>query len=117
MQAAENYIRSNHFAEALHVLSEIKVHNARWYYLSAMANAGQGNNVLAKEQAQKAVSLEPDNMVYRQLLSQMENGGQWYQTRGSMYGSPMAGGSDWCMRICLLNALCGCCCGRPIYFC
>lgn len=117
MQAAENYIRSRHFTEALHVLSEIKLHNARWYYLSAMANSGQGNNVLAKDHAQKAVSMEPDNMIYRQLLQQMENGGQWYRSMGDMYGSPMADGSDWCMKMCLLNAFCGCCCGRPVFFC
>lgn len=117
MQAAENYIRSRHFAEALHVLSEISQHNARWFYLSAMANSGQGNNVLAKEHAQKAVSMEPNNMVYRQFLSQLENGGQWYQTMGDMYGSPMAGQGDWCMKLCLMNALCGCCCGRPVLFC
>lgn len=117
MQAAENYIRSRHFTEALHVLSEIKLHNARWYYLSAMANSGQGNNVLAKEHAQKAVSMEPDNMIYRQLMQQMENGGQWYRSMGDMYGSPMADGGDWCMKVCLLNAFCGCCCGRPVFFC
>ncbi len=117
LQAAENYIRNRHFAEALHVLSELSGRSARWYYLSAMANSGQGNNVLAKEHAQKAVSMEPDNMAYRQFLSQIENGGQWYQSMGDMYGSPMAGQGDWCMRLCMLNALCGCCCGRPICFC
>lgn len=118
MQAAENYIRSSHFQEALHVLSEISLHTARWYYLSAMANSGQGNNVLAKEHAQRAVSMEPDNMVYRQLLQRMENGGSWYQSMGDAYGSPMAGQGDWCMRLCLLNAMCGCCCGgRPVFFC
>lgn len=117
MQAAENYIRSRHFAEALHVLSDIKLHNARWYYLSAMANSGQGNNVLAKEHAQKAVSMEPDNMIYRQFLQQLENGGQWYRSMGDMYGSPMGAEGDWCMKLCLLNAFCGCCCGRPVFFC
>jgi molecular chaperone DnaJ len=117
MQAAENYIRSRHFKEALHVLSEISLHNGRWYYLSAMANSGMGNNVLAKEHAQKAVSMEPDNMVYRQFLSQLENGGKWYQNMGDTYGSPMSGQDDWCMKMCLANAICGCCCGRPVMFC
>ena len=117
MQAAENYIRSRSFNEALHVLSEIQVHKARWYYLSAMANSGLGNNVVAKEHAQKAVSMEPNNMVYRQLLQQMESGGQWYQSMGDMYGSPMSGSGDWCMKLCLLNAFCGSCCGRPVFFC
>jgi molecular chaperone DnaJ len=117
MQAAENYIRSRHFKEALHVLSEISQHNARWYYLSAMANSGLGNNVVAKEHAKKAVSLEPNNMVYRQFLQQIENGGSWYQSRGESYGSPARDPEDWCMRMCLVNAFCGLCCGRPVFFC
>lgn len=117
MQAAENYIRSRHYQEALRVLSEISPRNARWYYLSAMANSGQGNNVLAKEHAQKAVSMEPNNALYRQFLQQLEYGGTWYQSMGDMYGSPMEGQGDWCMKLCLLNAFCGCCCGRPVFFC
>lgn len=117
MQAAENYIRNHHYAEALHVLSELGSRNARWYYLSAMANSGQGNNVLAKEHARQAAQMEPDNLIYRQLLSQLENGGQWYQSMGEMYGSPLSTGGDWCLKMCLLNSLCGCCCGRPVFCC
>lgn len=117
LQAAENYIRSRHFAEALNVLSGINQRNARWYYLSAMANAGQGNNIVAKDHAQRAFAMEPDNFQYRQLVQQMENGGQWYQSMGETYGSPFGDGSDWCMKLCLLNAFCGCCCGRPVFFC
>lgn len=117
MQAAENYIRNQHYTEALHVLSEITERGAHWYYLSAMANAGQGNNVLAKEHAQRAVAMEPDNMLYQQLLSRMENGGQWYQNMGNMYGSPISTSGDWCMKMCMLNLFCNCCCGRPVFCC
>ncbi len=120
MQAAENYIRNHAYAEALHVLSELSNRNARWYYLSAMANSGQGNNITAKEHAQRAVSMEPDNMLYRQLLLQLENGGRWYQTMGQEYGNPFEGGGDWCMKLCLLNAFCSCCCGgraMPVFCC
>jgi molecular chaperone DnaJ len=117
LQAAENYVRSRHFKEALHVLSEISEHNARWYYISAMANSGQGNNVIAKEHARKAASMEPGNMMYRQLQQQLENGGQWYRSMGESYGSPMSGQGDWCMKMCMLNALCTCLCGRPVFFC
>ena len=108
MQAAENYIRNHAYDEALHVLSELSNRNARWYYLSAMANSGQGNNITAKEHAQRAVSMEPNNMLYRQLLQQLENGGQWYQTMGQEYGNPFEGSGDWCMKLCLLNAFCSC---------
>ena len=120
MQAAENYIRNHAYDEALHVLSELSNRNARWYYLSAMANSGQGNNITAKEHAQRAVSMEPNNMLYRQLLQRLENGGQWYQTMGQEYGNPFDGSGDWCMKLCLLNAFCSCCCGgraMPIFCC
>lgn len=117
MQAAENYIRNRAYAEALHVLSEIDRHTARWYYLSAMANSGQGNNITAKEHAQRAAAMEPNNAAYRQLVQQLENGGQWYQTMGEAYGNPFEGGGDWCMKLCALNLFCNCCCGGRMVFC
>lgn len=116
MQAAANYINNRHYAEALHVLSEISNRNARWYYYSALANAGQGNNVTAKEHASMAVSMDPDNLQYQQLLSQLENGGQWYRSMGEGYGSPLNNTGDFCMKLCLLNMVCNCCCpGRMCY--
>ncbi len=119
LRAAANYINSGHYAEALHVLSEIPNRSAQWYYYSAMANAGQGNNVTAKEHAAKAVSMDPNNLQYRQLQQQLENGGQWYRNMGDAYGSPTSGTGDCCMKLCCLNALCGgCCCpGGRICFC
>ncbi len=115
LQAAENYIRNQCYAEALNVLKDISTRDGAWYYLSAMANAGSGNNVLAKEYARKAVGMEPDNAQYRQLLNQLENGGEWYQSMGRTYGSPMNSGGDICMKLCLANVLCNCCCARPMY--
>lgn len=116
--AAENYLRNRYFKEALHVLSEIQNRTAKWYYLSAQANYGMGNNVIAKEHAQKAVEMEPDNFLYRQLISQMENGSGWYNSMGGAYGSPVMASGDWCMKLCMINMLCNCCCcGRPMFFC
>ena len=42
MQAAANYINNGYYQEALNVLSGISSRNARWYYLSALANSGIG---------------------------------------------------------------------------
>jgi len=109
MQAAANYINSRHFAEALNVLNSIKDRDARWYYLSAVANAGSGNNVMARQMAQTAAQMEPDNMMYQQYLSQLEGGGSWYQGMGNYYGAPMETDSDMCTRLCLANLLCGVC--------
>ena len=117
LQAAENYIRNQYFSEALNVLSGIDQRGARWYYLSALANSGMGNNVLAREHARRAASMEPGNFQYRQLVQRLEQGGQWYQTMGEAYGSPFSGGGDWCMKLCALNLFCNCCCGRGMFCC
>ena len=57
--------------------------NARWYYYSAAANQGLGNNVTAMEHAKQAVSMEPDNYEYQMLLQQLQGNGSWYQQRQS----------------------------------
>lgn len=109
-RAAANYINAGSYTEALHVLDSISNRNAQWYYLSALANARMGSNVNAKEHARRAVEMEPNNVQYRQLLSQLESGGQWYQDMGQSYGMPNMNMSDMCWKILCLNAVCGCCC-------
>lgn len=109
-RAAANYINAGSYTEALHVLDSISNRNAQWYYLSALANARMGSNVNAKEHARRAVEMEPNNMQYRQLLSQLESGGQWYQDMGQSYGMPNMNMSDMCWKILCMNAVCGCCC-------
>ena len=85
---------------------------ARWYYYSAITNAGMGNNVTAQEDINRAVALEPSNMEYRQFKQHLDFGGTWYQSMGRTYERPYAGNS-WCMSMLLLNLLCNCCCFRP----
>lgn len=112
MQAAANYIANRCFAEALNVLNGIPFgeRRARWYYYSALANQGAGNNIMAKEQAQRAVELEPSNMEYRQFLQHLEYGGTWYTNMGNTYERPYSGAGGWCMQLLFLNLLCNCCC-------
>ena len=119
MQAAANYINSQHYEEALRVLSDIQDRNARWYYYSALANAGLGNNVTARQHAQQAATMDPGNSQYRQLVAQLENGGTWYRQQGENFGSPCAGSGtlDPCTTICLANLMCNCCCGGRMMFC
>ncbi len=115
MRAARSFIQNRRYQEALRVLSEVKDRDAKWYYYSAIANAGLGNNAVAKEHAQMAASLEPNNEEYQNLVHQMENGGQWYTSRRTSYGSasPL---NNWCCRIVLINAICNLCCCRGGYF-
>lgn len=112
LQAAFNYIRSGHYTEALHVLSTIQERNARWYYLSGIANAGVGNNILALEHARQAAAMEPSNQEYLYFLQQLQSGGQWYRNMGESYGYPPMNIGDCCYKLMLWNLFCGCCC-RP----
>ena len=57
--------------------------------------------------------MEPGNLQYRQVLSQMEGGGQVYSQTGQDYGRPNAGMGDWCMQLMMLNLCCNCCGGVP----
>ena len=68
MTAAYNYLRAGHYREALQVLGSISERNAQWFYFSAVANMGIGNNVTALEHAQTAVQMDTSNMEYQMLL-------------------------------------------------
>ena len=109
MQAAANYLRSGYFKEAWNVLQSVPTQerNAKWYYYSAQANAGIGNNITALEYAQSAVRLEPENYVYQDLLRKLQSGENWYSSRGSRYGRPAGGLSSCCCELMLLQCLCG----------
>ena len=121
LRAAANYLNNMRYQEAMRVLNNISRHNAQWYYLHAIANAGLGNNISAVQDAQTPVNMEPDNMQYRQLLSQLQGGGQWYTDMGQGYGYERAGGDmgKWCCECLAINAMCNCCCygGRGFYCC
>lgn len=105
-KAATNYINSGYYKEALNVLSQVSNKTALWYYLSAMANMGLGNNVAASEHINRAVSLEPNNMIYRQVQNQMQNGMNWYTKRSNSYGGmTQYGGGDW-IQCCMMQLCC-----------
>ena len=111
MRAAENYIQSRHFQEAINVLNNISERNGRWYYLYAIADMGTGNNIQAIEYAEKAVQLEPNNQQYRMLLQQLQSGGNWYQSMQSPYGNTVYTDNGVCMKLCLANMVLNLCCG------
>lgn len=96
-QAAYQYIRFGRYREALNALGNCSQKNARWYYLSALANNGLGNQVTALEHIRRAVSMEPDNQEYLFALDQIQNGGAAYRQQAGSYrgyvmrGSPCAG--------------------------
>lgn len=114
IRAAGNYIRNGYYREARTTLDNMAEsgRNARWYYYSAVAHSGLGNNVAALEHARRAAAMEPDNMSYRSMVQQLESGGSWYEQRQAAYGYPSFGGGNICMKLCLANLICNlCCCG------
>jgi molecular chaperone DnaJ len=116
MQAARNFINAGHYQEALNVLEGIQERGARWYYYAAAANMGLGNNIAALNYARQAVSMDPTNLEYRQLLHRLEYAGQSYQAAGRRYGVPNLNSA--CTWLCLSQLLLSCCCGsRGYYFC
>ncbi|HIW42068.1 MAG TPA: DnaJ domain-containing protein [Candidatus Mediterraneibacter vanvlietii] len=112
LQAAVNYINSRRYREALNTLDQVPERSALWYYLSGCANAGLGNNVLARDHAAQAVNMEPNNLQYRQLLNQLDFSSRRYQNSpyGNGYG---AGGStcgtgNMCCDLFIADQLCEC---------
>ena len=114
-QAARQYIMFGRYREALNLLNNIPQKTAQWYYLSALANDGLGNQVMALEHIRRAVSMEPANPEYLRTLDNIQNGGTRYQRQARSfrgYSSRSSGMCSWCL--CLLTQLC---CFRRIFCC
>ena len=115
-QAAYRYIQYRRYREALNALASSSQKDARWYYLSALANDGLGNQVTALEHIRKAVSMDPDNREYLEALENMENGGSAYRRQAgnfrgfTMRGSPLAS-------LCLCYFLQFICCRGRCFWC
>ena len=100
-------------------MQNVTTKDARWYYLSALANDALGNQVTALEHIRRAVSMEPDNPEYLRTLNAMENGGYTYQQQAGSYRGYVYGGSS-CGSLCLCWLIGKFCCGinwLPCIFC
>ena len=107
-QAAYQYILYRRFREALNVLENSQNRDARWYFLSAVAHDGLGNQVTALEHIRRAVSMDPSNQEYLRAMEMIENGGIRYARSANGQGGDMC--SDMCM--CMTLSLC-CPCNGP----
>ncbi len=121
MQAARNYIHAGRFTEAMHLLETIMERNAEWYYLCGEASLGLGNRVAALNYARQAVSMDPNSLEYRALLSRLEGGARFYRNGGMgqgfamptvLCGNPLL---SCCAINLLCNLLCNCCGGGGFY--
>jgi len=115
-EAAYRYIRFRRFQEAINALQSDPNRNARWYYLSAIAHTGVGNQVTALEHIRRAVSMEPDNPEYLDALNAIENGGHVYRETAGNYRGYTFGGSS-CGSLCLCWLIQFFCCRGRFFFC
>lgn len=112
---AVDHIRACRYAQAVEALGSVPAaaRGARWYYLSALANRGAGNTVLAFDHIAKAVQMEPGNQTYRGVQETFRQTGQSYQQEGRARGFAMGGvGPEAvCCGLCAAQMLC-----RPFCF-
>ena len=108
LQTVRAYINTRRFREALMMLSNIQNRDAMWYYYSAIANMGIGNNLVAVEHAKQAAAMEPNNMEYVNFANQMQFRGQQYRTMGQNYGRQSYGTGNLCCDLWCLDTMCEC---------
>ena len=114
-QAAYRYITFGKFREALNALSNDTNHDAQWYYLSAVANDGLGNQVTALEHIRRAVSMDPANEEYLRALNAIENGGNAYRQQAGSYRGFTTRGGWWQLCLCWLCQIF--CCRGNVFCC
>ncbi len=121
LRSASVYIQRGYFREAINVLNSITDRSALWYYLSAVANARLGNNILAREYAKTAASMDPGNPTYQNLNAALNGEGtifREYQTRGTTYGRTVnIDNVDTCVKCCAANLFLNLCCGNHWFCC
>lgn len=88
-------INSGRYFEAVSLLSRMTSinRNARWYYVSAVAHNGAGDSARARELLQRAIQMEPNNPVYRQLYREYSYANQAQHAAASettVYRSPFS---------------------------
>ena len=104
VKAARNFIRSRQFQQAVTALSGVPSaeRDGEWYYLHAIANYNMGNRVAALDSARRACAISPGNERYHQLLQEIQQGAQAYDSRGADFGfrNVNLGGGGWCFPLC-----------------
>lgn len=111
VQRAVQSINSGQYQLAVQQLSQIQSggRNARWYYLSGLANKGLGNTMLALEQMQRAAQMDPNNRTYQQALQQLRRAGQTYQSNGRGFNMEAMDMQKLCMSFCAAQFFCTFC--------
>ncbi len=104
-----NEINSKRYGEAIGILTYIPSagRNARWYYLSALANHGLGNTVQAIDHMQKASQMDPNNRTYHLLLQKFRRSEQTYEQNAQGFNMEVINMQKLCFGCLAAQFLCG----------
>ena len=111
MAEVYNLLGRRSYSQALRLLDSMPNRNAKWYYYSAIAQVGLGNNLRGMEYARMAVSMEPSNLEYQNLVNRLSFQSNRYGEVRNVYRGGRSGfddASDLCCKLWLANTLCEC---------
>ena len=111
MAEVYNLLGRRAYSQALSLLDSMPNRNAKWYYYSAIAQVGLGNNLRGMEYARMAVSMEPNNIEYQNLVNRLSFLGNRYGEVRNVYRGGRSGfddASDLCCKLWLADSLCEC---------
>jgi len=102
-------INNRRYSEAIGILTYIPStgRNARWYYLSSLANHGLGNTVQAIDQMQKAAQMDPNNRTYHVLLGRFRKAEQTYEDNARGFNMNVLNMQKICFGCMAAQCLCG----------
>ena len=108
IQRVVQAINNRQYQSAVNLLTNVTStgRNARWYYLSAVANHGLGNTVQAMDHIQRAIKLDPNNRSYQQLYRQYRQAEQTYETNAQGFDMGAMQIQKVCMGLCLAQMFC-----------
>jgi molecular chaperone DnaJ len=112
IRQAIDLINMRQFQYANNTLNSIvgRERNARWYYLSALANQGLGNTVLAAQQIDKALQMEPGNAEFQKARQRLHRTEYAYNETGQEFQKYAEGMNRFCMGLCATQFFCMFCC-------
>lgn len=74
LKSAAQFIKSGQYQQAVNLLNNIEDRNARWYYLSSLANMSLGNRAIAEDHIRTAYAKDPNNTTYKQAYENITQG-------------------------------------------
>lgn len=112
-----NAINRQDYQTAWQLLDRCPVKNDQWFYLSAIINSHLGNDIIALDHIRQAIRINPMNMQYQILYSQLQAGSRQYRQTSSQYGRSTFDPSTYCCSLIALNMACNLCCRGGILCC